>query len=98
MSRTAASEGVEERMNSRSARILVIEDEPALVETITYNLRREGYDVLSERDGVAGLQAAQAQAPELVILDLMLPGMGGLDVCRHLRRTSGVPILMLTAR
>ncbi len=79
-------------------RILIIEDEPTLVETITYNLQREGYDVLSARDGEAGLQAAQAQAPDLVILDLMLPKLNGLDVCRALRRTSSVPVLMLTAR
>jgi DNA-binding response OmpR family regulator len=85
-------------MNSRTARILVVEDEPTLVETISYNLRREGYDVESERDGIKGLRAAQNQLPDLVILDLMLPGMDGLDVCRQLRRTSSVPILILTAR
>ena len=85
-------------MNSRTARILVVEDEPSLVETISYNLRREGYEVESERDGINGLRAAQNQPPDLVILDLMLPGMDGLDVCRQLRRTSSVPILILTAR
>jgi DNA-binding response OmpR family regulator len=85
-------------MNARPARILVVEDEPALMETIAYNLRREGYEVLSERDGISGLRAAQKQLPDLVILDLMLPGMDGLDVCRQLRRTSSVPILILTAR
>jgi len=85
-------------MNSRTARILVVEDEPSLVETISYNLHREGYEVHSERDGINGLRAAQQQLPDLVILDLMLPGMDGLDVCRQLRRTSSVPILILTAR
>jgi len=85
-------------MSSRTARILVVEDEPALVETISYNLSREGYEVRAERDGIAGLQAAQTDLPDLVILDLMLPGMDGLDVCRQLRRTSAVSILMLTAR
>ena len=85
-------------MNSQTARILVVEDEPSLVETISYNLRRVGYEVQSERDGINGLRAAQAQMPDLVILDLMLPGMDGLDVCRPLRRTSSVPILILTAR
>jgi DNA-binding response OmpR family regulator len=79
-------------------KILVIEDEPALVETIGYNLRREGYEVVSERDGVNGLQTAQTQSPDLVVLDVMLPRMDGLDVCRQLRRTSNVPIIMLTAR
>jgi DNA-binding response OmpR family regulator len=81
-----------------SHRILIVEDEPALVDTISYNLQREGYAVLSERDGEAGLRAAQTQAPDLVILDLMLPKMNGLEVCRALRRTSSVPVLMLTAR
>ena len=85
-------------MNSRTARILIVEDEPALVETIAYSLRRVGYEVQSERDGINGLRAAQQQLPDLVILDLMLPGIDGLDVCRHLRRTSSVPILILTAR
>ena len=85
-------------MSTRTARILVVEDEPALVETISYSLSREGYEVRAERDGIAGLQAAQADLPDLVILDLMLPGMDGLDVCRQLRRTSTVSILMLTAR
>lgn len=81
-----------------SAKILVIEDEPALIETISYNLRREGYTVLSERDGAGGLQAALTQSPDLVVLDVMLPQMNGLELCRQLRRTSAVPVLMLTAR
>jgi DNA-binding response OmpR family regulator len=80
------------------AKILLVEDEPALIETIAYNLRREGYDALSERDGVAALRAGQTESPDLVVLDLMLPGMDGLEVCRRLRRSSNVPILMLTAR
>ena len=80
------------------AKILLIEDEATLVETIGYNLRREGYEVLSERDGASGLQTAQTQAPDLILLDVMLPRMDGLEVCRQLRRSSNVPILMLTAR
>jgi len=80
------------------AKILLVEDEPALVETITYNLRREGYEVLSETDGAAGLRVAQSATPDLVVLDLMLPTMDGMDVCRQLRRSSNVPILVLTAR
>jgi DNA-binding response OmpR family regulator len=81
-----------------TSRVLIIEDEPALVDTITYNLKREGYDVLSERDGERGLQTALSAAPDLVILDLMLPKLDGLEVCRQLRRTSSVPVIMLTAR
>ena len=79
-------------------KILLVEDEPALVETIAYNLRREGYEVLSERDGAEGLRTAQSASPDLVVLDLMLPTLDGIEVCRQLRRTSNVPVLMLTAR
>jgi DNA-binding response OmpR family regulator len=81
-----------------TSKVLLIEDEPTLVDTITYNLKREGYDVLSERDGERGLQAALQASPDLVILDLMLPKLDGLEVCRQLRRTSNVPVIMLTAR
>ncbi len=80
------------------AKILIVEDDPTLVETITYNLKREGYQVLSARDGRQGLHSAQTQSPDLLILDLMLPEMDGLEVCRQLRRTSNLPILILTAR
>src|SRR5207237_9871696 len=79
-------------------KILLVEDEPALVETITYNLRREGYEVLSATDGADGLRVAQSASPDLVVLDLMLPTLDGLDVCRQLRRSSNVPVLLLTAR
>lgn len=81
-----------------TAKILIIEDEPALVETIAYNLRRDGYEVVSASDGASGLRAAQTQLLDLVVLDLMLPSMNGIEVCRQLRRTSNVPVLMLTAR
>src|SRR5262245_4846727 len=82
-------------------RILIIEDERGLTEVLSYNLQREGYEVLVAHDGQEGLRKAQMQLPDLVILDLMLPGMDGLEVCRELRggeRTRNVPILMLTAK
>ena len=79
-------------------RVLVVDDEPVLVDTIRYKLRREGYEVHVARDGLEALRLAQASAPEIVVLDLMLPGLDGLEVCRQLRRESTVPILMLTAR
>ncbi len=85
-------------IESMSSKILIVEDDPTLVDTITFNLKREGYHVLSERDGRNGLRVAQTQSPDLLILDLMLPEMDGLEVCRQLRRSSNVPILMLTAR
>jgi two-component system phosphate regulon response regulator PhoB len=81
--------------------ILVIEDERALIDVLTYNLSKEGYDVSSASDGQMGLARAQATLPDLVILDLMLPVIDGLHVCRQLRsdpRTQHVRILMLTAR
>jgi DNA-binding response OmpR family regulator len=80
------------------ARVLVVDDEPVLADTIRYNLRREGYEVQVAGDGQEALRIAQAAAPDLVVLDLMLPGLDGLEVCRQLRRESTVPILMLTAK
>ena len=82
-------------------RILIIEDERALTEVLTYNLKREGYDTTVCFDGRDGLLKAQTQLPDLVILDLMLPVLSGLDVCRELRageQTRAIPILMLTAK
>ena len=81
--------------------ILVVEDEPILRDTIVYNLRAEGYDVLTAGDGATALDTAQRSRPDLVLLDVMLPVLDGLEVCRQLRQrseTTDVPILMLTAR
>jgi DNA-binding response OmpR family regulator len=80
------------------AKILVVDDEQNIAETLKYNLIREGYDVTLSGDGRQALELARRENPDLVILDLMLPGMNGLDVCRTLRQTSAVPILMLTAK
>ena len=82
-------------------RILVVEDEQDIVELLRYNLEREGYAVVSAPTGEEGLAVAQEKQPDLVLLDLMLPGINGLDVCRRLKAdeaTRGVPIIMLTAR
>jgi DNA-binding response OmpR family regulator len=79
-------------------RILVIEDEPALQETLAYNLTRQGYAVEIAGDGQAGLEAARRQPPDLIVLDLMLPIIDGFEVCRTLRQEMTVPILILTAR
>ena len=81
--------------------ILVVEDEPILRDTIVYNLRAEGYDVLTAGDGATALDTAQRSRPDLVLLDIMLPVLDGLEVCRQLRQrseTTDMPILMLTAR
>lgn len=82
-------------------RVLVIEDERGLTQALDYNLRRQGYDVATSTDGLDGLRKAKTFLPDVVILDLMLPGLNGLDVCRELRagdRTKEIPVLMLTAR
>ncbi|HZP27220.1 MAG TPA: response regulator transcription factor [Dehalococcoidia bacterium] len=79
-------------------KVLVVDDEATLTATLRYNLEREGYTVTVAADGEAALAAARADRPDLVILDLMLPVMDGLEVCRLLRRESSAPILMLTAK
>jgi two-component system phosphate regulon response regulator PhoB len=82
-------------------KILVIEDERPLVEVLTYNLEREGYEVLAAYDGQEGLRQAQLKLPDLIVLDLMLPFKPGLEVCRELRtgaRTREIPIVMVTAK
>ena len=81
-----------------AARVLVVEDEPTVSEVVERYLRREGYEVAVAADGSEGLRLAREWAPELVVLDLKLPRMDGLEVCRQLRRDSQVPIIMLTAR
>ena len=82
-------------------KILVVDDEAVLVETIAYNLEQAGYQVLTAADGGSALEAARRETPDLVILDIMLPEMDGLEVCRQLRRehtTATIPIMMLTAK
>lgn len=82
-------------------RILIVEDERALTKVLSYNLEREGYEVTVAHDGQEGLRKAQTLLPDLILLDLMLPILGGLDVCRELRageRTRDIPIIMLTAK
>ena len=79
-------------------RVLLIEDEPAIADSVAYSLENEGFEVTTATDGIAGLSAARSTFPDLVILDLMLPRLSGLDLCRTLRRESSVPIIMLTAK
>jgi len=78
--------------------ILVVEDEPSLQETLAYNLNRQGYSVETVGDGIAALEAARRLQPDLIVLDIMLPGLDGFEVCRIVRQEMNVPILMLTAR
>ena len=79
-------------------RILVVDDEPAVTDLLAYNLRKAHYDVLTAADGRAAIQIAQQSKPDLILLDLMIPEIDGLDVCRELRKSSEVPIIMITAR
>ncbi|GAB4521936.1 MAG: response regulator transcription factor [Anaerolineales bacterium] len=81
-----------------SARILVIEDDEAIIRFVRRGLAYEKYEVETAGDGLSGLQKAQENPPDVVVLDLMLPGLDGMEVCRRLRSVSGVPILILTAR
>jgi DNA-binding response OmpR family regulator len=78
--------------------ILVVEDEPALQETLVYNLEKQGYAAEAVADGRAALEAARRLSPDLIVLDIMLPELDGFEVCKVLRQESSVPILMLTAR
>jgi two-component system phosphate regulon response regulator PhoB len=82
-------------------RILLIEDEKGLVQSLTWYFNREGYETIAVGDGAEGLRKAQTLLPDLILLDLMLPGMSGLDVCRELRageKTKNIPIIIITAR
>lgn len=82
-------------------KILVIEDEKDLAELLVFNLEKEGFKMLSSYDGINGLEMARREEPDLIVLDLMLPGMMGTEVCKELRkepRTALIPVLMLTAK
>ncbi len=82
-------------------KILVIEDEKDLADLLVFNLEKEGFKMLCSHDGISGLEEARREEPDLVVLDLMLPGMMGTEVCKELRkesRTSRIPVLMLTAK
>jgi DNA-binding response OmpR family regulator len=82
----------------KQATILVVDDEKALRDLLQYNLRRQGYHVLTAADGNQAIKLAYDERPNLIILDIMLPGMSGLDVCRAVRKELSMPILMLSAR
>mgnify|MGYP001136863838 CR=1 FL=1 len=81
-----------------SQKVLLIEDEAAIADSISYSLTNEGFEVFTADDGVTGLAAARNSYPDIIILDLMLPKLSGLDLCRTLRKESSVPIIMLTAK
>ncbi|MGI6157383.1 MAG: response regulator [Saccharofermentanales bacterium] len=81
-----------------NARILVVDDEPNIVNILRSNLEREGHEVIPAYDGEEAIRLADEHRPDLILLDCMLPGMDGFDVCKHIRRVSTVPIIMITAK
>lgn len=88
-------------MHSQGRSILIVDDEPDLLELVRYNLQAEGYKVLTARDGIEGLKAAKTEPLDLAILDLMMPGMDGNELCRAIRSnpaTANLPVIMLTAK
>jgi DNA-binding response OmpR family regulator len=89
---------VVDRAAEENARVLVVDDDPTVAEVVVRYLEREGYAVACARDGHAALKEARSHLPDLVVLDLMLPGIDGLEVYRRLRALAPVPVIMLTAR
>ena len=81
-----------------SSKVLIVEDDQTLLGVLKYNLAKEGYDVVTASDGAQAVEAARSEKPDLVVLDIMLPKLDGLEVCRILRKEMTVPILMLTAK
>src|SRR5438132_1100390 len=97
--RSSTNGDVAKPNGSGKTRILIVEDEPAMVAGLRDNFEYEGYEVISAGDGIAGLDRALADDPDLVVLDVMMPRMSGLDVCKQLKtRRPSLPIIMLTAR
>ena len=80
------------------AKILVVDDEASIVTMLAYNLKKEGYDVVTAEDGEVALEKFESENPDLLLLDIMMPKMDGYEVCRKIREKSNVPIIMLTAR
>ncbi|ANE03405.1 two-component system response regulator MtrA [Corynebacterium crudilactis] len=81
-----------------SQKILVVDDDPAISEMLTIVLSAEGFDTVAVTDGALAVETASREQPDLILLDLMLPGMNGIDICRAIRQESAVPIIMLTAK
>lgn len=88
----------ENEINKDKKTILIVDDEKPIVDILVYNLQKEGYNTLEASDGVTAVDIALNQKPDLILLDIMLPKMDGLTVCKKIRTTLNIPILMLTAR
>lgn len=89
---------METRQGAREGKILVVDDEAAILQTLRYKLEQYGFAVCTAADGLSALHVAEAEQPDLIVLDIMLPELDGIQVCREIRKRSSVPILMLTAK
>ena len=89
---------VEENANKNKKKVLIIDDEKPIVDILVYNLEKEGYKTLSANDGIEGVELALRENPDLILLDIMLPKMDGLSVCKKIRLNLNVPILMISAK
>ncbi len=89
---------MENTMDIERKTVLIVDDEKPIVDILAYNLQKEGYETLEANDGVTAVDIATSQKPDLILLDIMLPKMDGLAVCKKIRNTMNVPILMLTAK
>ena len=89
---------MEEEINQEPKTILIVDDEPPIRDILVYNLEKEGYNTIEASDGVAALNIALEKLPDLILLDIMLPKMDGLSVCKRIKNSYNVPILMLTAK
>ncbi|MEU6264548.1 response regulator transcription factor [Saccharopolyspora shandongensis] len=94
---TQADLGADHRFRGREPRILVVEDDPTVAQVVTGYLRRSGYTPVHASDGTMGLELARQMSPDLVVLDVMLPGLDGIQVLRELRASNQVPVIMLTS-
>ena len=89
---------MENELNQDKKTILIVDDEKPIVDILVYNLQKEGYNTIEANDGITAVEIALSKKPDLILLDIMLPKMDGLTVCKKIRTTLNVPILMLTAR
>ncbi len=89
---------MEEEMEKGAKTILIVDDEPPIVDILVYNLRKEGYRTIEAGDGITALNMATEQKPDLILLDIMLPKLDGLSVCKRIKNSFNIPIIMLTAK
>ena len=89
---------MEENLEKEAKKVLVVDDEQAIIDVLVYNLKKEGYETLEATDGITAVNIALEQKPDLMLLDIMLPKMDGLTVCKRVKNYLNIPILMLTAK